>query len=270
MSEVLSMADVSSNNGLPSNIKALTAKLQELWNEGSRILGVKSTEGTAYTWSLSHDVCRIWHSFGGVVNHYHFGHPGSNALGKSQADFFWSHTKGDFVHGDTWTFDAETKGESTSEIVGFTDRMIDHWNVKSEHYVYGGAYFFRDNKITMYRGALLWLAAYGSKVPFIPPTFKDWAIWQNEDNHVFAGIGKADHSILKPHVIHLNIVKGDTNFAVERLAKLLKAHGYKGFVVNQSYGIGKRRAVNKFKKAQGWHQDGEVGTRMWAALDKVA
>jgi len=261
------MADVSSNNGLPTDKKALTARLRELWDAGYRVLGVKCTEGKSYTWDLSHEVCRIWHSFGGVVNHYHFGHPGSNAEGKAQADFFWTHVRSDFASGDTWTFDAETKGESTAEIVGFTDRLLDHWHVRAEHYVYGGPYFLRDSKIIAYRGALLWLADYDTKVAFVPPSWGDWTIWQNADKYKFPGIGSADHSVLKPEVVHLELSMGDKNFAVERMAKLLKQHGYGGFVVNQSFGVGKRRAVNKFKKAHGWHQDGFVGQRMWKALE---
>jgi len=271
VSNLLSMADVSSNN-FPSNItaKQLRAKLQQMWDAGFRVLGVKCTEGTTYVWDLSHQVCAIWHSFGGIVNHYHFGHPGSVASGRAQADFFFNHVNGDWRKGDSWTFDAETKGESASEVNAFADRLLDGYHFASDFFTYGGPYFLRDNHIVAHRGSMLWLADYDDHVVFVPPSWHAWSIWQHTDKGSVPGLGHADLSIMKPEVIHLHLVRGDNNFAVERMAKLLKQHGYRGFLVNQKFGLGKRRAVKKFQAKHGWHQNGEVNAHMWQVLDKAA
>jgi lysozyme len=261
MTYKLEMVDLSSNNG-PVNLDAL-------WNAGHRILALKVTEGTKYAWSGSHDLARRWHAKGGLVAHYHFLVPGNAASGVTQADFFWKNVKGDLGVGDILVVDAETNGESASEVAAFIERTHSH-APQHRGLVYGTAYFLRDNGIRPRCNWRLWVASYGSKPAFTPPGWKTWTIWQFTQTGRVSGVsGNVDVSKIMPSVLRPTLRYRDKSWSVVLLKTSLRQAGYKGIKVSsQRYGLGLRRAVAAFKKKHKFkNTDGRIaGGHVWQAL----
>jgi len=261
MTYKLEMIDLSSNNG-PVNLDAL-------WNAGHRVLALKTSEGTNYAWSGSHDYARRWHAKDGLVVHYHFLVPGNSASGVAQADYFYNHVKGSLGVGDILVCDAETNGESASEVSAFINRVHQH----APNYrglVYGTAYFLRDHGIKPSHNWGLWLASYGSKPAFTPPGWSTWTAWQfTQTGHVSGVVGNVDISKIRPVILEPTLRYGQKSWAVSHLKEALHKAGYRGFLVrNQKYGIGLRRAVHAFKKKHHFHNTSGLvaGQHLWVAL----
>lgn len=249
--------DLSSNNG--------AVDLKKHWDAGHRILILKVTEGTSYVWQQSHVLAAQWHSYGGVVWHYHFLSPGDGA---AQADWFWDHVKNDRAVGDLFVVDVETKGDTGAEVNTFIDRVRVYDS--RQGLIYGSPSFLTTNQICKHAGWWLWLAEYGPKTD-VPPSWAGWAAWQFTDRGAAAGVtGGVDVSQVKPWTARVTVRLGDRAWPVLLLKQRLHQLGYGGLVMNDKYGFGLRRAVAKFKRDRRLHnQDGRVcGATMWAALYK--
>lgn len=245
MSNELKMVDLSSNNG-PVNLKAL-------WHAGFRVLTLKATEGTNYAWSDSHALAKQWHSFGGIVGHYHFLHPGTYSSGTQQADWFWDHVNLDVAPSDFLIVDVETNGETNAEVQAFIDRVHEH-APNTRGLVYGPEYFLRDDaKARPAFGWGVWVADYSGGVDFIPPGWATWTAWQYTQSGSVPGVsGNVDISNIRRSLTEPTLWFGDKLFPVVNAKRALQKAGYKGFVINNDYGWGFRRAVHSFKKRHGY------------------
>jgi GH25 family lysozyme M1 (1,4-beta-N-acetylmuramidase) len=257
MNNTYLMVDLSSNNG-PVNLKAH-------WAAGFRVLALKATQGTGYTWHDTHALAAQWHAYGGIVLHYHFLTPDN---GSAQADYFYTAVKGDLAVGDLFVVDVETKGDTGAEVNAFIDRVTSH--DKRGGLIYGSPSFLRDNGIRKHAGWKLWLAQYGPKAE-VPPSWLTWAIWQYTDHAAASGVtGAVDMSHVKPWLLRPMLHERDQTWPVLVVKQRLKALGYGGMVMNDRYGPGMRRAVAKFKRDRKLaSRDGSVcGATFWGALYK--
>src|SRR3954470_9725306 len=91
------MVDLSSNNGTPD--------LDAHFKAGYRVIALKASESTGYTWPAHDALTDRWHKLGGRVVHYHFAQPGDPV---KQADHFLIAISGHFDrHRDVLCLDAE-------------------------------------------------------------------------------------------------------------------------------------------------------------------
>lgn len=162
------MVDLSSNNPTPD--------LAAHWRGGFRVLALKATEGTGYTWTGHRGLADAWHRLGGVVWHYHFLTPGDGA---AQADHFCATVGASGRHGDRIVVDVETQNDTGAEVSAFIARCATHTALPGV--VYGSPYFLRDHGIRPSHGWGLWLADYDSKIAFVPPGWSSWLAWQYTD-----------------------------------------------------------------------------------------
>lgn len=261
------MIDVSSNNPVPN--------LQQHWDAGYRVLALKATESTSYTWTLGNTLADKWHSFGGRVVRYAFVRPGNP---EAEADFYVAAIRASLRAGDVYAIDAEVDGIDGP----FVRRFIARVNARGPRYgilhrplhglVYGPPYFLRDHGITGY-GWGLWLADYEARPSFIPPGWKTWTAWQFSQTASAPGTqGSVDESHIRGFllpVVHRNPVlhMGDRGIAVRRLQDLLNKRGAH-LRVDGVFGRATRDAVNWFRSAHGWARTGRVGPGMWRALTR--
>lgn len=261
--------DLSDNNPPPD--------LAKHWAAGFRVLILKLTEGTSYSWAASHALSAAWHKMGtgGIVGHYHFGEPGD---GTAEAHWFLAHVLPDLSGGDFLVYDAEKNGVKAKQVYAFIDtchtfrptnevqaRMLVRAFRRSMEY--GGPGFFIPNRIKSHLGWWLWQAEYGPVAKPIPG-FPIRAMWQfTSDATNIPGIGgRVDLSHVTARVLQPTSHFGDRHFAVLDLATALRHAGYRGFAMNSKLGRGKRRAINKLKKSHGWRADGVAGPRVFKAL----
>lgn len=183
--------DLSSNNGTPN--------LPKHYKAGHRLLALKATEGTDYTWGDHKRLADEWHHLGGVVWHYHFARPG-DPLG--QANRFLAAVAACFKPGDVLILDAEVPGVDGKFTTTFLNR-VHAMRGNTPLGIYGSAYFLRDNHIRPVHEALLWLAGYPT-FPFMPPGWSKVHAHQFSDAAKVDGIpGKVDYSrLLVAHPKH--------------------------------------------------------------------
>lgn len=180
----LLFVDLSSNNSPPN--------LAKHYRAGHRVLALKATEGTTYTWGDHKRLADEWHRLGGRVWHYHFARPGSPV---TQAERFLAAVASCVQPSDVLCLDAEVPGVNGAFARSFLN-FCHGKRPNSQLAIYGSAYFLRDNKIRPVHGALLWLAGYPS-YPFIPPGWKRVDAHQFADNATVEGCpGKVDCSRL--------------------------------------------------------------------------
>lgn len=178
------MIDLSSNNPAPN--------LKELWAKGYRVLGLKATESTNYTWSEGLRFADAWHKLGGTVWHYHFAQPGNP---EAQARHFLSAIRGHTAKGDKLVLDAEVAGVGGQ----FSDAFFNVVHAASPlgEEIYGTPYFIRDSGIRPKHGQGLWLADYAAHPAFIPPGWRKWDAWQFTRTSTVSGeTGHVDQSHL--------------------------------------------------------------------------
>lgn len=169
------MVDLSSNNAAPN--------LAQHWAAGYRIIALKATEGTAYTWTAGAALTKAWHRLGGRVVHYHFARPGS---GVAQADHYLAAVAGRWADGDLLCLDAETDGVNGTLARAFINRCHAK-KPTAGGLIYGPPYFLRDHGIKPAHGWGLWLAQYASRVSLIPPGWDRWDVWQYTDHATVPG-----------------------------------------------------------------------------------
>lgn len=196
--------DLSSNNPVPSK-----RNLRAHYRAGRRLIVLKVSEGTGYTWSDSHRLSGVWHKLGGRVGHYHWTSPGGAAPGTEQADYFWAHVKADLQDGDILIEDLEQQGATEAEHAAFQTRLaglIEISGKQLDRWTYSGAYFLRSIKAKPH-GTGWWGAGYPS-LPFTPAGWKDPVAHQFTDKANSPGLpGTSDESRLltplkpvpKPH-----------------------------------------------------------------------
>lgn len=168
--------DLSSNNA-PLSAKTYAAA-------GHQIVALKATEGTTYSWTEGLSAAKAAHAAGLTVIWYHFAQPGS---GVAQADVFLKHIAGYIKPGDELCIDCEVDGVNGRLVTAWLNR-VHKAHPKAELWIYGGAYFLRAHGIRPSHGAKLWLAAYGSSYPFIPPGWAHYDAWQFTDAATVKGV----------------------------------------------------------------------------------
>jgi lysozyme len=88
--------------------------------------------------------------------------------------------------------------EVTGGVAGATiGAKVKHWlqiveaGTGLKPFIYTGSYFWQDSVGVTNLGAYkIWIAAYGSACPAVPPGWNNWAFWQYSD-----GSGKLDHDV---------------------------------------------------------------------------
>jgi N-acetylmuramoyl-L-alanine amidase len=88
-------------------------------------------------------------------------------------------------------------------------------------------------------------------------------VWRSDGRHV-----RTTTKSLHLQVVHRELVIGDTGSDVTALQKRLRALHYDIGSVNGDYGDDTLHAVTAFEKVQGITPDGEVSTKVWAALNR--
>lgn len=161
--------DLSSNNPVPSR-----RRLRRHYKAGRRLLVLKVSQGTGYTWSDSHQLSEWWHQLGGVVGHYHWTSPGGAAYGTQQADYFWDHVQHDLADGDLLIEDLEQQGATEAEHAAFQARLtllVRRSKLKLTRWTYSGVYFLESIHAKPH-GTKFWGAGY----PTLPPTPPGWTL----------------------------------------------------------------------------------------------
>ena len=189
MSNNLQMVDVNGYR-IPTDLAAH-------YRAGYRVLGVKVTQGSMYTWHQGLDIIDAWHRLGSDAHCvvYHFATAGIS--GTAQADHFLNTVNPHLRWGDTYCIDMEgqpasyrqwARGEAKKVHDSFIDRVNDagrRWGTLRRKQLrgltYGGPYFLRDQGIRKHGGWRLWIAAYVTKLPFIPPGWLTYMAWQYTD-----------------------------------------------------------------------------------------
>lgn len=256
----LQMVDISSHNSVRS--------LRDVWDSGVRVLAPKVTEGTTYAWDGHDAIARAWHGFGGIVNHYHFMHPGGTPEAFAEAEFFVRRVRPTLGPYDILTVDAETHGESNVEVGAFIDRVVQHLpGHRGLEYSY--AAFLNETHIGPHKNWGLWVAGYGSSsAPAVPAWKGGYSAWQYTDHGSVPGIaGGVDVSHLQRFMIEPTLHRGASNFAVLNAKRAMRKAGLHGFTVNSDYGLGTARAVAALRKRHRLSGDGNViGSRIWKIL----
>lgn len=261
MSHKLTMADLSSNNG--------AFNPRSHWLAGYRMLLLKASEGTSYSWSTARLDANAWHHLGGICGHYAFLQPGS---GTAQADRFLTTIAPYVGPCDFLVVDAEVHGVSGREVTEFLDR-VNQRRPQLRLLIYGTAYFLSENHIRPSHGAGLHVAAY-PHVDFLPPGWQHWTAHQFTQTGEASGIsGKCDLSFIRRELCQPVLRRGMSNFAVRDLKHALFAAGFGRHTLSLSsstYGAGTARAVRQLKIAHGFrgHISGDVvGSHVWETLD---
>ncbi len=86
-----------------------------------------------------------------------------------------------------------TGGEPPAVIAAKVAKWIQvvHAGTRVRPFIYSGSYFWQDHVVSTAFGATpIWIAAYGSTCPSVPPGWKNWLFWQYSD-----GNGKLDHNV---------------------------------------------------------------------------
>jgi hypothetical protein len=263
VSNKLTMADLSSNNGafIP----------HQHWNAGHRLLLLKASEGTSYSWSNARLDAQAWHRLGGICGHYAFLRPGS---GTEQADKFLTTIASYVGDCDFLVADAEVAGVTAREVAEFLDRVHDR-RPKLRLMIYGTAYFLRETGIRPTHHAGLHVAAY-PHIDFIPPGWATWVAHQFTQSGHAAGIGGAcDLSYIRRELCQPVLRRGMSNFAVRDLKHGLHAAGLGRRTLNLAspkYGAGTARAVHKLKRQHQHtfqsHASGDVaGSKVWELVN---
>ena len=86
-------------------------------------------------------------------------------------------------------------------------------------------------------------------------------VWRFDGTHAHSTT-----RILHLHVVHRQLVLGDSGPDVRQLQKRLRQLHYDLGSVNGDYGTDTLHAVTAFEKVQGITPDGEAGTKVWKAL----
>lgn len=185
------MIDISSNNPIPN--------LRKHYKAGHRVIAIKATESSSYTWAEHARLADQWHKLGGAVWHYHFARPGNAA---NQADYFLRAVHRHFKAGDRIVLDAEVTGVTASfvrDFIGRCQQRVPLW----PGIVYSYASFLTRAKIKPSPGWGLWLAAYGTVQPKPVAGWSALTAWQYTDRSRVAGeTGTVDESrLLDPRVI---------------------------------------------------------------------
>jgi GH25 family lysozyme M1 (1,4-beta-N-acetylmuramidase) len=264
VSNKLSMVDLSSNNPNPN--------LSQHYSAGHRLLLLKASEGTTYSWSQAAFDARSWHHFGGICGHYAFLRPGN---GTAQADKFLS-TIGPYLGPcDFLVADAEVNGVDGREVHEFLDRVHQH-KPQLRTLVYGTAYFLRDKGVTPLHGAGLHIAGYPN-VDFIPPGWHRWMAHQFTQSGRATGMPSlVDVSHLHRQMLQPVLRRGMVNYAVRDLKHGLLHAGYGRHTINPTsmhYGAATAMAVRALKKDHGHafhgkHPGDVAGRAVWEQLDK--
>lgn len=180
--------DYSSNNHPPD--------LAKLYKQGYRVLALKATEGTTYTWDLHAKLADEWHKQGtdATVWHYAFLQPSDPG---GQGAYFVTQVKDHLRAGDRLVADVEVAGVTNGVVQAFFDRVRATSTLAEE--IYGSPYFLRDHGVRPEHGQGLWLADYASKPAFIPPGWARYDAWQFTDAGKDPSTGsRADESHLTP------------------------------------------------------------------------
>jgi YD repeat-containing protein len=167
---VLLMVDLSSNNAAPD--------LAKHYEGGHRVIALKATEGTSYTWDQHGRLADEWHKLGGAVWHYHFARPGD---AKTQATRLLNAVGTQHWHaGDRIVLDAEASGVTAAFVRTFIATCYlnrPNWS----GIVYSYSSFLIAAKIKPTHGWGLWLAAYQSTEPKPAPGWARLTAWQFTD-----------------------------------------------------------------------------------------
>ena len=189
MSNKYQMVDVNGYR-VPTNLAAH-------YRAGFRVLCVKVTQGSGYSWPQGLAIIDAWHKQGPDAHCvvYHFATAG--IPGAAQADHFLATVSPHLRWKDVYCIDMEGQPNgyrqwAHGEAKAVHDAFIDRVNANGRRFgrlrrktlnglTYGGPYFLRDNGIRKHGGWRLWIAAYAAKLPFIPPGWLTYMAWQYTD-----------------------------------------------------------------------------------------
>lgn len=258
------MVDLSSWNAAPN--------LLAHYRGGFRVLALKATEGTSYTWSGDAAYADEWHRLGGRVVHYHFARPGDPV---TQADKFLAAVKPHLRRGDVLALDAEVSGVDRQFQAAFLARLRAKSPrlglTKPRTLTYGPASFLRPFAAN---GSGLWVADYAPPADPVPG-WRGWTAWQFTDRATdLPGIpGAVDCSHIRGFLLPVfrpsppTLRVGARGPWVVKLQDLLNKHGAR-LKVDGVFGPATKAAVMTFKRAHGWRVDGAAGPRVWRWLQK--
>lgn len=278
MSNKVLMVDVNSYK-VPTNLSAYR-------KAGYVFLGIKTTEGTGYTWSNAVELAKQWHALGGRVVFYHF----ATALGTGaqQAKKFLSVVNPVVLPRDVVCLDIESQPASYRQFGPGQARTIAHdfqaaveagikrfgpLKRKPGRWVYSYSSFLSGNGIRPLNGAWkLWVASYGQS-PAAVPGWKTWTAWQFTDHAtgIPGMVSGVDESHLRLSLFarlrRPPVLKpGDKGAWVRTLQTALNRVEKAKLDVDGVYGKHTRAAVDKVKKAHHWPLDGVVDARVWKVL----
>lgn len=168
------LVDVSSNNPLPD--------LAAYKTSGRRIIAIKATEGTGYTWDEGNQLAARAHAFSLQVWRYHFAKAGST--GTAQADYFLASCGNDVP-----VLDIEDDGLSPSEACSVLADFCARVQAKTGRtgWVYSYGPYITSHGLTLPAGWKFWLAAYQPTMPASPNGWPTPNAWQFTDNATVPG-----------------------------------------------------------------------------------